>query len=312
VGNCRVSTGYFNTITDALNAANQGDTINVCSKAGGYNEQVKITTPQLIVQGISSQGSSQVSVQPSDPQTVTSTVLGTQLAPLVWVAATGVTIKNIFTLNNAANAPPGVTVVGFYYASGASGTLNHVEANGAGVGIWVENSSTDIQGITIQNSVTTGFQQYGIVAASKQPANTIPVLGATISHNHVQDAIYGIYLYAVGGITSGNVITADGRFYQTTTATYGIWDAAPASVTGNTILGDSETATGIKIAAANASVTNNLVTSVANIAIDFSCLASTNVKGNTINAGYGIYHVPSTFTGTNTFFNTYKNRSGGC
>jgi len=231
---------------------------------------------------------------------------------MVWVTAPGVTVKNIFALAAAAcQNTIGATPVGFFYASGSSGTLNHVATSGCGDGIWVENASTDILGITIENSLVTGFQVYGIVAASKQPANTIPVLSATIRGNRIQEAIYGIYLDAVGGITSGNIINAEGRDNQST-ATYGIWDAAPASVTGNTILADSNIASGIKINLTNASVTNNFVTSTGNIGIDFSCLAVTNVTGNTLTAIYGISNVPGTFTGANIFFNTYQNRSGGC
>lgn len=313
VGSCKVSTGFFSTITDAVNASNPsgGDTVAVCP--GTYNEQVKISIP-LTLQGLSSHGSSQVLINGgTNPTATSSTVLGTQFAPAVWVTSTGVNIKNILAANVPNDGFCG-SGVGVYYASGSSGTLTEVASGGCGLAnIWVENSSSDIQGVTIENSLIGGGT-YGIVAASKQPAGTIPVLGATLTGNQIQSTVYGIYLYAVGGTISGNFITSNGQsgFTGPAPATYGIWDAAPASVTGNTILDGSTVATAIKIAVANASVTNNFVTSAGNIAIDFSCFAATNVTGNTINAEYGIYRVPSTFTGTNTFFSTLHNRTGGC
>lgn len=306
VGNCKVSKGYFNKIQDAVNVAIAGDTVAVCP--GSYVEQVIISTP-LTLQGVFSHDSSQILISPpwENLQAITTAVLPTQIIPAVWVTASGgaVNIKNIYV---AACSPiTGVDTTGFYYASDTSGTLNHILVTDCDIGIWLENTSTDLQGITVENSVTE-TSIYGIVAASKQPANTIPVLGATISRNQVQGAQYGIYLYQVGGTTSGNSIVASG-------ATYGIWDASPgATVTGNAIIGTGGLArvTGIMIAAANDSVTNNIVTAPQKIGIDFNCLSVTNVTGNTINAQYGIYHVLSTFTGTNTFFNTQVNRSGGC
>ena len=69
---------------------------------------------------------------------------------------------------------------------------------------------------------------------------------------------------------------------------------------------------GIRIAVAHTTVQNNNIIIPFNIGINFNCL-SANVTGNTINGGFvGIYRVPSTFTGTNSFFNTGRKRTGGC
>jgi len=303
VGNCQVSSGYFTAITDALNAASPGDTINVCP--GAYSEQLIIEKASITIQGISSHDSSQVDVQGrgDTSPTVVSSVFGTVLLPTVRVAATGVTIKNI---SAEALCPGGSTGVAFYIPTG---TLNHVKAYGGcgGASVWSENASTDILGVTIENSVMSEGG-YGILAASKQPANTIPVLSVTITGNQIQDPTYGIYLSGVEGSVSGNFITANGDRIG---PIYGIWDAAPASVSGNTITNEIQ-GTGIRIGAANASVTNNVVTSLSGAGIDFNCLSVMNVTGNAINASNGIYHVPTTFSGTNKFFNTKTNRTGGC
>jgi hypothetical protein len=318
VGNCKVSSGFFATITDAVNAAQTGDTIAVCP--GSYNEQVKIQTP-LTLEGLSTHNSSLIEIAP--PSNALSTVTAVskeQIVPTVWVTATtgSVNIKSIIALTNPCLSTipccPPVPGAAIYYQSGSSGTISHVQALGdptsdCGVGILAENATANPLGVTIQNSVIRGevnFLGSGIIATSQQAPGTIPVLGVTISGNIVDKVQTGIFLSDVGGTVSGNVITS-GFFF-------GIWDAAPGvTVSSNTLTNYAPSVEdeGIRIAAAHSTVKNNKIIIPFNIGINFTCL-SANVTGNTINADTGILNVPSTFTGTNAFFNTSVNKKGGC
>lgn len=318
VGTCR--TGSFQTISAAMNDPNtvSGDTIDVCP--GAYQEQV-IISKAVTLQGITSHNSSSTLIAPAaTTPAVLSSVLATALVPAIWVTATDgpVNIRNL-TSPALCSLPSGELGVAFYYASGTSGTLSHVRAKGCGVGVWVENASDNIEAVTIANSVIGGPifcgtspcpMKYGIVAASQQPPNTIPVLNTTISGNQIQEAIYGIYLSGPGvGTVSGNSIVYSG---VVPVFAYGIYDLAPAvAVSNNTLIAanDSGAFTGVFIAAANASITNNKIT--ARIGVNFNCL-SASVTGNTITATNGLYNVPALFAGTNSFFNTLTNRSGGC
>ena len=314
VGNCKVSSGFFGTITDAVNAATTGDTVAVCP--GFYNEQVKIPTP-LTLQGLSSHNSSEIEIAPPfDALSTVTAVLRDQIVPTIWVTATtgSVNIKNIIALtiacSSATNCCPPVPGVAVYYQSGSSGTISHVQALGdptapCGAGILAENATANFLGVTIQNSVIRGenFLGSGIVVASQQATGTIPVLGVTISGNIIDKIDTGIFLSEVGGTVSGNVITF-----------WGIWDAAPGvTVSGNTLTNYAPSVEdeGIRIAAAHTTVQNNNIVMPFNIGINFTCLSS-NVTGNTINADTGIVNVPSTFTGANSFFNTSFNKRGGC
>ena len=319
VGTCR--TGSFQTISAAINDPNtvSGDTIDVCP--GAYQEQV-IISKSLTLQGIISLNSSSIRIGPPavTPPAVLSSVLATALVPAIWVTATDgpVNIKNV-TSPAFCSLPSGELGVAFYYASGTSGTLSHVRATGCGAGVWVENASDNIEGFTIANSVIDGpiicgttpcSMKYGIVAASQQPPNTIPVLSTTISDNQIQEAVYGIYLSGPGvGTVSGNSFS-----YTDIVAahTYGIYDLAPAvAVSNNTLIAvpAASAFTGVFIGAANASITNNKITS--RIGVDFNCLPA-RVTGNTITAINGLYNVPGSFAGSNYFFNTATIRSGGC
>jgi hypothetical protein len=317
VGNCKVSSGFFATITDAVNAAHSGDTVAVCP--GFYTEQVKIPTP-LTLQGLSSHNSSLIKIgPPSNALSTITAVLKDQIVPTVWVAATtgSVNIKNIIAFTSACPSAtsccPPVPGVAVYYQSGSSGTVNHVQALGdptapCGVGILAENATANLLGVTIENSVIRGesFLGTGIIAASQQATGTIPVLGVTISRNIVDKVDTGIFLSEVGGTVSGNVITS-GFFW-------GIWDAAPGvTVSGNTLTNYAPAVEdeGVRIAAAHTTVQNNNIVMPFNIGINFTCLAA-NVTGNTINADTGILNVPSAFTGTNSFFNTSFIKKGGC
>lgn len=315
VGPCKK--GSFQTISAAINDTNTitGDIIDVCP--GTYPEQV-IISKSLTLQAITSNNSSSVLV-PGNAGTTTSSVLATVLEPSVWVTATDGPVKINNILSEGHCFQSGVTGVAFYFASGTSGTLNHIRAEGCGAGVWVENSSGNIEGVTIENSVIGGVcidvkncggtvaLTYGIVAASQQPQNTIPVLSATITGNQIQDVVYGIYLVGGAGSVSGNSIAHNGILND---QAYGVYDLAPATtVSNNTVIAASGVFTGVVIGAANASIKNNKITS--GIGVNFNCLAAT-VSGNTINASLGLYKVPNILVGTNSFFNTGTIRSGGC
>jgi hypothetical protein len=223
VGTCK--SGSFSTISAAVNSPSvaPGSTIMIC--AGQYTEQL-IISKDLTLKGLNSStadgGADATIFPPLTMQTTTSPifsfnknpVLGGTFAPVIWVTAGTVTIENVF-VNCAVEACDGSIypkVAGFYYATGASGTLNHVRffhggsagANSA-VGIWTENASFTNTAVTIENSSSSA----GIVAASLLvPDGTLTV---TIKGNQVfptsPDGTYGIYLHSVSGTIESNLVS---------------------------------------------------------------------------------------------------------
>jgi parallel beta-helix repeat protein len=106
-----------------------------------------------------------------------------------------------------------------------------------------------------------------------------------ISNNTIQGALWGVYLYAAGTITSNHISNSGGN------SSYGVYFGS--SVTGATV--KSNTITG------------------SSVGIELHCNANT-VSGNTINgATIGLDAVPASFTGVNRFYNVATNTtSGGC
>jgi hypothetical protein len=103
-----------------------------------------------------------------------------------------------------------------------------------------------------------------------------------ISNNTIQGALWGVYFYAAGTITSNHILNSVG---------YGVYFGS--GVTGATV--KSNTITGNPVG------------------IEFNCNAAT-VSGNTINgATTGLDDVPASFKGVNTFDNVATTTtSGGC
>ena len=216
--------------------------------------------------------------------------------------------------------------MGFYYASGAFGSLTNVADHGVCVGssVWAENANTTATSLTIKDS----FFDNGIIAiATPPPAGDPPVLTADISGNQVSpnwgtdSGSFGVYLSEVGGTVSGNSIF--GRKYVDNEVfagdTYGIYDNAPAvTVSGNSIMFEDWPASnldgatdGISILADDAVVKSNKIAGV-EVGIELNCHTAT-VSGNTINLSYyGLDGAPTGFAGVNTFYNTDVNVLSGC
>jgi hypothetical protein len=106
-----------------------------------------------------------------------------------------------------------------------------------------------------------------------------------ISNNTIQGALWGVYLYAAGTITSNHISNSGGS------SSYGVYlenGLTGATVKSNTITGSS-------------------------VGIELHCNANT-VSGNTINgATIGVDALPASFTGVNTFDNVATTTTtGGC
>ncbi len=329
VGSCK--SGSFPTISAAVISAAPGSTIKIC--AGFYTEQV-IISKDLTLQGIDGAspfseglvGSGPEIESPSSIESTTSAVfasngiLGGEISPIIWVTAGTVNIENVSVIGGS-NFPGDTKMVGFYYASGASGTLNHVGFMGQGsaVGIWAENANNSQTSVTIENS----YSDDGIVADSLVSGK----LAVKITGNQVSltapDLEYGIYLYQVSGTVETNVVSERGPNEDAFGAGIEVDGVAATDVTisGNFIqstdaweVGDipGRDWTGILINVDGPTVKSNKI-SGPQIGIDMKCQADTTVSGNTMNLTWiGLYHVPTGFKGTNSFYNNWVNIDHSC
>jgi hypothetical protein len=317
VGSCK--SGSFATISAAVKSAAAGSTIMIC--AGNYNEQV-IISKDLTLKGLdSSTSAGAYIVAPSSMQTTTSPIyaLNTDfgpIAPVIWVTAGTVNIQNV-SVSVLGNAPCPPRTVAFYYATGASGTLNHVASfgEGCGVGIWAENASFTPTAVTVENSSSN----QGIVAGSLLVQNG--TLTVTIKDNQVfpiaPEGSYAIYLYSVSGTLETNFVSGP-RWSGNESGASGLsgWaifdDGVPqtdVTISGNTIQVNESSDVygffywGIATGVDGATIKSNKI-SGADFGIELYCHAAT-VSGNTISSGvYGLIDVPVGFTGANTFYNT--------
>jgi hypothetical protein len=325
VGTCK--SGSFPTISAAVDSPSvaPGSTINVCP--GNYQEQVIISKP-LTLHGITANGSSGVYINaPATLAETESAVLIQALAPMVWVTAGPVNIQDISVVLTEGTSPcPSPQLVGFYYASGASGTLNRVEFQATfddllgddkacpGYGIWVENANPAPTSVTISNSFSDG----GILAAALEPLPDIR-LKVTITGNQALANPWGgdagIFVSQVSGTVTGNFI----RPRRGPKPYFGINDAAPnVTVSGNTIVGDdlgdaagTQSGVGVLIDADGAIVKPNKITGL-EVGIDLGCHSAV-VTGNTIMGAFtGLGDPLASFTGSNSFFTTQENVRSSC
>lgn len=124
-----------------------------------------------------------------------------------------------------------VELVGIYYSSGSSGTVNEVTTRNhinyqCSIGILAENFSSTSESVTIQNSSVHDVDGVGILAVTDQ---TQPTLTATIKGNtvDVDGGDQGIQAVFNAGSVTGNVVSG---------GVEGLLLAAPASIaSGNTI-----------------------------------------------------------------------------
>jgi hypothetical protein len=328
-------TPNFSSIQTAVTSVPAGSIIEVCPDT--YAEQITISQP-LTLRGISVNNSKQAIITvPSGGLAATSSIAtGTLMAAQIEVTAGPVNITGITVDGTAANCPI-AELVGIFYSSGSSGTVDEVETrnqgcNSFGNGIIVENGAGTAQSVTIENSVVNNFNNYGIVACSNQTPTTLTALirnnyiatnaGGTegvltecnaneggvstgagnVSGNFITGPTLGVFASSPSSAISNNTITG---------VTNGIQVVAPTTVTANHLsnigLG---LGIGIWLTQPGASVTTNTIAQ-AGIGIEFSCNSET-ASGNIINgATTGLDEIPVGFTGVNSFYNV-ATVTGGC
>lgn len=319
VGTCK--SGSYPAIMEAVDAAPAGSTVMICP--GYYSEQV-IISKDLTLVGLDSPTAAGVYIIPPGlMQTTTSPtfgfihdpILGGPIAPVVWVAAATVNIQNIFVeayydnYSNPFPCPP--KIVGFYYATGGSGTINHVAFAGdaCAVGIWADNASFTSTAVTIENS----YSAAGIIA-SGSPNLLNGTIAVKITGNQVyptaSDGAYGIYLYGVNGTVEGNLVSGPRWGIQDSTLTplelTGILDHGTdqndVTISGNTIQID-DVGSGIVVDVAGATVKANKI-SGPSTGIYVNCAAGgAIVSGNNISSVYRGVILPSGSATGNTYFN---------
>jgi hypothetical protein len=328
VGLCK--SGSFSTIGAAVTAAPPGSTIMICP--GTYVEQQIIISKDLTLKGIDSSaadggdGAQIYSYAP--PQTTSSAVFTTLLyelrgaiAPVIWVTAGTVNIQDISVYNETDTGTfcPGPTTVGFFYASGASGTLNHVGYFGLGndcqIGILAENGTAARTAFTVENS----FSAAGIVAGSLDILGNA-TLTVKIAGNQVllmkpyQDL--DIYLYGVSGTVETNSIPGSNNDDNSSTAI--LVDGQPyptdVAISGNTIQTGNNYLQfqasydyGIYVNVDGVTVKGNKISGPA-YGINMNCHAG-DISGNTIS--FTLYGISATAgsIGVNTFYNTVSKAS---
>jgi hypothetical protein len=325
VGSCK--SGSFSTISAAVSAAAAGSTIMIC--AGNYSEQV-IISKDLTLEGLDSATQAGAYFQaPGSMLTTTSPIKALAgygpLAPVIWVTGGTVDIQNVFVDVEFGNSPCPPRTVGFYYTTGASGTLNHVAAIGSscGVGIWAENDSYTPTAVTIENSISN----QGIFAGS--PLVTNGTLTVTIKNNQVfpisPEGFFGIYLYSVSGTVESNFISGP-RWSSSQERLVPLGgfaienDGVPqtdVTISSNTIqvsdnLEDNDASfSGIATTVEGATIKSNKIWG-AYVGIELNCNSAT-VSGNTIsNAFLALSDPPAGFTGANTFYNTIEKTLSTC
>lgn len=330
VGTCLPGVKSYSTITAAVQAVSVGSTVKVCP--GTYAEQFIINTP-LTLTGVGS-GNSDRAVITANGANMSSnedSIFGDPVAAQILVLTGPVNISNITVDGTGNNQNFLVDIVGIFYASGSSGTVNGVttrqqSGNLRGYGIWAENGNTTLESVTIENCDIHDVDDEGIFVGSNQSP---PTLTATVNANMIAEPRVGITDRAAGSITN-NIIAAHGFgilagngasnsvLSNTITITnppgaWGISVGPSATVKFNKIfnVGTSNFSTiGIVLASSGATVESNTVKD-ADFGIEFNCHTGNTVSGNTIWDVYlGIHQVPSTQTGTNTYRNVDIIKSG--
>lgn len=323
VGPCK--SGSFSTIAGAVTVAPPGSTIMICP--GTYIEQQIIISKDLTLKGMDSSaadGGDGAQIYAYSPPQTTSSVVFTYLlyelrgaiAPIIWVTAGTVNIQNITIYNETDSGGPfcpGPTTVGFLYASGASGTLNHVGYIGLGndcqIGILAENGTGTPTAFTVENS----FLSAGIVAGSSDTlgnANlTVKIAGNQVLLVKPYQEL-DIYVYGVSGTVETNFISGTNNDENQSTAILVDGEPYPTDVvvSGNTIQTSNNYLqpknpydTGIAVNVNGVTVKGNKISGPA---YGITNCHAGNISGNTISFTlYGITASAGSI-GANMFYNT--------
>ena len=330
-GTCLHGVASFPTITQAVAGVAPSGTVYVCP--GTYAEQVNIFKP-LTLKGVASANRDRAVITVPCSTCLFSnidSIFGDPIVAQVLADATGtVNISNVTVDGSGNNQGSLVDIVGIFYASGTSGTINGVTArfqsgNFRGYGIWAENGRSILESVTIENSDVHDVDNTGIFVGSNQKP---PTLTAAIQKNAIVSPFIGITDKAAGSvanniiagvIASNSAYGIDAAYVASNTVLsntitnmdYGIVVRQFAStVKFNTILNSLND--GIILSPSKSTVESNTIIG-AFIGIDFVCRPGNAVSGNTISdALFGIGLVPSGQIVTNTYRNVDTIRSGGC
>lgn len=184
----------FNSVNDAIYAANPGDTIFVYN--GNYDEAVVVDKPGLTLQAESH-----------------SAVLTSSDEVVVDIAAPGVTVDGFtITATVGSDALAGIYAAGIYLEDPGGGTIcnniiNTAEGIVAEIGIAVD---FVISGsLTVENNTISGYEEYGIGIAYIEDAVV------TITGNTVSDPACGILTGFISSITDSDVTIADNTVSST-------------------------------------------------------------------------------------------------
>lgn len=327
VGSCKPSLHSFTTIMGALGATPLPNVVEVCP--GTYSEQVVITIP-VTLEGISAGNSAGSYIVPPSSGLVAnaSDEFGDSLAVQVLVQNVSgeANLSNLYI--GAGGQQTGSSfIVGVFYHN-SSGTMNHIavtnqSGNGLGAAIWVDGGS-NTPTVTVENSDLQRFDYAGVVVKSYNPALTVDIKGNDVTSSFPN--ANGVYLIQGGSSSvSSNLIAsmAEGILINGGKATIsknkvvatGVGidiETDEVSATSNTIDDGVGFGIGILANSAVAPVTDNTIAQ-SNYAIIFNCVAGSNVHSNTIlDAGIGLYSVPTGTVSTNTYYNVGTDSSGGC
>jgi len=329
VGTCLPGVKSYSTIGKAVGSVTAGSTVKVCP--GTYPEQVNIFKP-LTLEGVQSGNSDRAVIAAAGAILASNidSIFGDPIVAQVLADAAGtVNISNI-TVDGTGNNQNGlVDIVGIFYASGTSGTVNGVtthdqSGNGRGYGIWAENGNATLESVMIENCDIHDVDFEGIFVGSNQRP---PTLTATVKANMIAVApatgvFYGIYDEAAGSITNNLIATgnisagnAASNTVLSNTISVGVIGVSQfgATVKFNTIFNIfNSLKPAIALSSSSATVESNTIKD-AFIGIYLGCQPGNTVSGNTISdARYGITGVPSSQTVTNTYHNVDIIRTGGC
>lgn len=339
VGTCKPSLPSYPSISQAVSSVPPGSTVEVCP--GNYAEQVIITQP-LTLKGLTSGNSGQAGITiPSGGLSTTASIFFGSVAPQVEVAAGPVNITNIILDGSGGGNGCSSPLVGIFYSSGSSGTVNEStvrnETNsGCGLGIVAENGAGANESVTIENSSIHDMDNIAIVAASNQSS---PTLTAAIKGNFIEssggEGIFFGFPGSIAGSVTDNFVTSNGGCGQLCSiefTTTGINDVGPSTaISGNTVTGYqvgiaadgaginitsnkiwNSSGEGIDVNASGITVQSNTITK-SYIGIEFSCQAGNTVARNTIiEAAIGLDRVPTGFLGANSLDTVFTISTGGC
>jgi hypothetical protein len=272
VGACDIELTSFATISLAVSSVPPGSTINVCP--GNYPEQVLITQP-LTLTGFKNKNTPTVTVPSGGlTQSVTDEFAGNVYYQILVQGTTGpVNISNLVVNGTGGSGAPSFAVAGVFYQD-ASGTVdgvsaqNQVNGNGYGYGILATTNLATAQTVTVEKSDARGFDGFGIEAAT---GNNLTVhITANVVNNTGNT---GINLGGVGltGTAQSNTVDNSGSGYS-----IGL-NGTALTVTGNTVFG------GILAAAGSNTIESNKIDGNNNYGITLQGSASSSlVKSNTI------------------------------